>query len=65
MKAFMSLLVLLVAVVIGRLGVALAAFGEADDAPPGVLLGWAIVVGAVVLGVGAVVHGMRTVLRKQ
>ena len=63
-ELFKALLVVVVAVVIGRLGVAIAAFGEADDAPPAVLLGWAMVIGAVVLGVGSAVLGMKTVLRK-
>ena len=65
MKALIPLLGVVVAVLIGRLGVAIAAFGEADDAPPGVLLGWAVVMGAVVLGVGSVVFGVRAMLRRQ
>jgi hypothetical protein len=65
MKALGALLGVVVAVMLGRIGVVLAAFGEADDAPPAVLLGWAIVIGAVALGVGSVVLGMRTVLRRQ
>ena len=65
MKALIALGGVVAAVLMGRLGVAIAAFGEADDAPPGVLLGWAVVLGAVVLGVGSVVLGVRAMLRRQ
>jgi hypothetical protein len=64
MKAFIALLYFVVAVVIGRFGIAIAAFGEADDAPPAVLLGWALVIGAVVLGGLGVAHAVRAVRRQ-
>ena len=65
MKAFSALLMAVISLVIGRIGFAIAAFGDADDAPPAVLLGWAVVIGAVVLGIRSVAVGIRTVLRRQ
>lgn len=47
---------LAVAVATGLLGIAAAVFGEADDAPGMVLLGLALVAGAVALGVRRVSH---------
>jgi hypothetical protein len=49
----MLLITIALAAVMSYGGVALARFAEADDAPGGVVIGWAIVVGAVALGVKA------------
>lgn len=44
---------LLLALVIGYGGVALARFSDADDAPGGMVVGWVIVLAAVALGIKA------------
>jgi hypothetical protein len=41
---------LLAAVVLAVLGIALARYAEADDAPGGVVIGWLLVVGAIAVG---------------
>jgi hypothetical protein len=45
--------ILIIAVVIAVLGVKLSRYAEADDAPGGVVVGWLLVAGGVVLGVKA------------
>ena len=47
---------LLAAIAIAAGGVLLARYAEADDAPGGVVIGWALVAGAVALGARAVVR---------
>lgn len=44
---------LLAAVVLAILGVALARYAEADDAPGGVVMGWLLVVGGLAVGLKA------------
>jgi hypothetical protein len=44
---------LLSALVIAASGVALARYAEADDSPGGEVIGWVLVMGAVVLGARA------------
>jgi MYXO-CTERM domain-containing protein len=44
---------LLIALVIAAGGVLLARYADADDAPGGVVIGWVVVLGAVVLGARA------------
>ena len=46
-----TIAMLLIALVIAGSGVALARYAEADDSPGGVVIGWVLVLGAVVLGV--------------
>jgi hypothetical protein len=41
---------LLAAVALAALGIALARYAEADDAPGGVVIGWLLVVGAIAVG---------------
>ncbi|MEX2282587.1 MAG: hypothetical protein WEE89_08890 [Gemmatimonadota bacterium] len=48
-----TIAMLLFALVIAASGVALARYAEADDAPGGVVIGWLLVAGAVVLVVRA------------
>jgi hypothetical protein len=45
-----SFAILVTALAIAAMGVALAVYSEADDAPGGVVIGVALVLGAVVLG---------------
>jgi hypothetical protein len=48
-----TIAMLLVALAIAGSGVALARYAEADDSPGGVVIGWALVLGAVALGARA------------
>ena len=48
-----TIAMLLIALVIGAGGVALARYAEADDSPGGIVAGWALVLGAVALGAKA------------
>lgn len=48
------LLLLVVAVLVGAMGVAAVVYGEADDSPGLQMLGGLVVVGALVLGVRAI-----------
>ena len=41
---------LLLAGILAFLGVALARYAEADDAPGGVVMGWLLILGALVVG---------------
>jgi hypothetical protein len=48
-----TIAMLLIALALAVGGIALTGYAEADDAPGGVVIGWVLVVGAVVLGVRA------------
>ena len=48
-----SIVMLLIAIVIAYGGVSLSRFADADDSPGGMVIGWVLVGGAVVLGVKA------------
>lgn len=48
-----TIAMLLFALVIAAGGVLLARYAEADDAPGGVVIGWALVMGALALGARA------------
>ena len=50
---------LLVAVLVAALGVAVAIYAGQDDAPGGVLIGMLLIVGAVALGVRAILSRRR------
>jgi hypothetical protein len=50
------IVMLLIAIALAAGGVALARYAEADDAPGGVVIGWVLVVGAVALGVKALLQ---------
>jgi hypothetical protein len=48
-----TIAMLFTALAIAASGIALARYAEADDAPGGVVIGWVLVMGAVVLGARA------------
>ena len=48
-----TIAMLLIALVIAASGVALARYAEADDSPGGVVVGWVLVAGGVVVGARA------------
>ena len=54
-----TIALLLVAFVVGFGGVALSRFADADDSPGGVVIGWVIVLVAVVIGARAIVRKDR------
>ena len=51
-----TIVILLIALVIAAGGAALARYAEADDSPGGVVVGWALVLGAVALGARALLR---------
>ena len=50
---------LLIALALAASGVALSRYAEADDSPGGVVIGWLLIVGALVFGVRAVIKRDR------
>jgi hypothetical protein len=48
-----SILILLIALVMAYGGVALSRYADKDDSPGGMVIGWAVVAGAVLIGVKA------------
>jgi hypothetical protein len=51
-----TIAILVVALAIGASGVALSRYADADDSPGGVVIGWGLVMGAVVVGARAVMR---------
>jgi hypothetical protein len=54
-----TIVMLFIALAVAASGVALSRYAEADDSPGGVVIGWLLILGAVVFGVRAVIKRDR------